>query len=340
MSLLLTALLLTPLTLTPVPQSQEDETDAHGYDTVRVEQEDKLLVPEERVEEVWQYLLQHLHDDKSFLLSLDPSFTCKWSEELFHDTYFDTPSMQLYGLKSGVRHRKRENLTNPDDVKSGRELMQIKMNDISANEMERAEIKYDIDRMPRRDTPESRHPMLGRVKKEHREPFKTRLKAMGLDPETMQPILTVRDIRRRIYVLKNGNPFMSISHDQATSSLWWGRAKFCEIEPELNEIGFTEASPEERAYMESVLHKVVADLRAKFPDIQQDLTPKYNKAFNRLEEDIPFLRSMVAVGMQNNGSIVLAAGGVVVVAGLTTLPRLLRRKRSGMNAAPATATAT
>src|SRR5688572_26502151 len=251
---MITLLFLCPLLLSPAfsPQSQEDETDAHGYDKVRIEQEDKLLVPPGMEEEVWEYLRQRLTEDKEFLASLDPKFTASWSEELFHDTYFDTPSMQLYAMKSGVRHRKRENLSNPDDVKSGRQLMQIKLNDISSNELERAEIKFDIDRMPNRNTPEGRHPMLGRVKEEHREPFKERLVGLDLDPKSMREILTVRDIRRRIYLKKDGQSFMSISHDQASAELWWGRAKFCELEPELNEIGFTEADEATRAYMETI----------------------------------------------------------------------------------------
>jgi hypothetical protein len=325
-SLLLASLFLPALGFAS-PQSQEDETDAHGYDKVRVEQEDKLLVPSERIEEVWEYLRQRLCEDEAFLASLDPRFTSKWSEELFHDTYFDTPSLQLYAMQSGVRHRKRENLTNPDDVKSGRELMQIKLNDISGNELERAEIKFDIDRMPRRDTPESRHPMLGRVKKEHREPFKERLVGLGLDPQSMRPILTVVDVRRRVYLLKDDKPFMSISHDQVKSDVWWGHAEFCEIEPELNEIGFTEADAETRAYMETVLHRVVQDILTKFPDIRQDLKPKYNKAFDRLEEDIPFLRSMVSIGLQDDAELLVVSGGVVLIAMCIVVPRFLRGKR-------------
>lgn len=121
-----TLALVLSLTRWPVArQSQEDEVDAHGHDKVRIEQEDKLLVPTERIEEVWEYLRQRLHEDKAFLAELDPRFTSKWSEELFHDTYFDTPSLQLHAMQSGVRHRRREDLTNPDDAKSGRELLQI-----------------------------------------------------------------------------------------------------------------------------------------------------------------------------------------------------------------------
>ena len=322
------ALVSFSLTLCPLArQSQEDEVDAHGYDKVRIEQEDKLLVPQERIEEVWEYLRQRLHEDKAFLASLDPKFTSKWSEELFHDTYFDTPSMQLYAMQSCVRHRRRENLSNPDDAKSGRELMQIKVNDISGNELERAEIKFEIDRTPQRDSPEGRHPLLGRVKEEHRKAFQERLVALGLDPQAMRPILTVRDVRRRIYLLKDGQPFMSISHDQASSGLWWGHAQFCELEPELNEIGFTEADPETRAYMETVLHRIVAEILTKFPDIRRDLTPKYNKAFDRLEEDLPFLRSVVSVGLQDNGELLVVSAGVLLVAGFIAVPRVLREKR-------------
>ena len=322
---LLALALLCPVAF--VPQSQEDETDAHGYDKMRIEQEDKLLVPMEIKDAVWEYLRTRLTEDKEFLASLDPLFTATWNEELFHDTYFDTPSLQLHAMQSGVRHRKRENITNPDDVKSGRELMQIKLNDISSNELERAEIKYDIDRMPKRDTPEGRHPTLGRVKEEHRKPFKDRLEAIGLDPQSMQPILTVVDVRRRVYLKKNGNAFMSISFDQVQCDLLWAHVEFCEIEPELNEIGFTEADEATRTYMESVLAKVVGDIRAKFPEIQQVLTPKYNKSFDRLEAEIPMLRTLVKVGLHDDGAVLLVFGGVLVVLVVATVPRLLRGKR-------------
>jgi CYTH domain-containing protein len=309
------------------PQSQEDETDAHGYDKVRIEQEDKLFVPADLVDEVWAFLQQRFVEDQAHVLELDPRFSSKWSEELFHDTYFDTPSMQLYAMKSGVRYRHRVNLSDPNDRKSGRELMQIKMNDISSNDLERAEIKFEIERRARPESVEDRHPMLGMVKPDHREPFKKRLVEMGLDPQSMRPVLTVRDVRRRVYLLKDGQPFMSISHDQASSSVWWAHAEFSEIEPELNEIGFTEADPATRAYMETVLHKVVAEILAKFPEIQRDLTPKYNKSFDRLETELPFFRFLVTTGMQSNDYMYLS-GGVVVVAAVGAGWLVSRKRRA------------
>jgi hypothetical protein len=279
-------------------QSQEDETDAHGYDKVRIEQEDKLLVPREIRAEVWEFLKSRMVEDREFIRGIDPTFTASWSEELFHDTYYDTPSMQLYAMKSGVRYRRRENLSNPEDVKSGRELMQIKLNDTSENALERAEIKFEIEHPREKRSAMDAHPLFGIVKPSHRGPFEKRLQELGLDARSMKPILTVRDVRRRIYWKKDDKPFMSISFDQADSRIWWASTEFCEIEPELNEIGFTEADEETRATMETVLAKVVSEIRTRFPSIQQDLSPKYNKSFDRLEKQIPFLRPLVRVGLQ------------------------------------------
>lgn len=302
------------LALPAAAQSQEDEMDASGYDKVRIEQEDKLLVPLEIREEVWNYLVQRLVDDTEFVHGVDPAFTASWSEELFHDTYYDTPSMQLYAMQSGVRHRTRENLSNPEDEKSGRELMQIKLNDISDNDLERAEVKYDIEYPREKSSADDAHPLLGIVKPSHRGPFEKRLTDLGLDVRSMKPVLTVRDVRRRIYWKKNGNAFMSISFDHAGARVWWSSAEFCEIEPELNEIGFTEADEATRAYMETVLAKVVADIRGRFPAITQDLTPKYNKAFDRLEQRLPFFRTLVRFGLQSNqGMYVFLSGCALLV---------------------------
>jgi hypothetical protein len=313
----------------PVAQSQESETAASGIDKVRIEQEDKLLIPVDQIEEVWDYLRERLVEDDAFLAELDPAFTASWSEELFHDTYFDTPTLELYAMGSGVRHRHRVNLSDPDDRKSGRELMQIKVSSISDNELERGEIKFDIERPRRIESAADRHPLLGRVKPDHRAPFVRRLEALGLDPEKMRPILTVRDQRRRVYVLRGGLPFMSISHDRTSSRVWWGRSEFCELEPELNEIGFTDADPATRAYMESVLERVVADVRARFPRIERDLTPKYNKSFDRIEAELPFLRLLVRAGMQDQEvfySLCLFAS-ILAGAAYGALHARLRRRR-------------
>ena len=49
------------------------------------------------------------------------------------------------------------------------------------------------------------------------------------------------------------------------------------VEPELNEIGYTEAGPARRAHMERLREAIMADLQERFPDMRRDLTPKCNK---------------------------------------------------------------
>jgi len=165
-----------------VVRGEKVDDSAAGYNKLRIEQEDKLLVPLDKAEEVWEFLHERYVVDRESLKKLDSLFTSYFNEEKFTDTYFDTPDLKLLSMESGVRHRLRVNLTNPDDRKSGRELMQIKLNDRSQNVLERGEIKFDIKRPATKDSPEDNHPMLGIVKSSQREDFKQRLKERGLEP--------------------------------------------------------------------------------------------------------------------------------------------------------------
>jgi hypothetical protein len=309
------AALALPLLAAALPSlAEEEDMSAAGFDNMRIEQEEKLFVPMEIKDEVLAYLKLRYVDDKANLAELDPAFTSYYADEDFTDVYYDTPGLQVLAAQNGVRHRTRVNLTNPEDRKSGRQLMQIKVNHLTSNALERGEIKFAIEHLRRPATPEDTHPMLGIVKKEHRELFKKRLVDLGLDPQSMRVVLTVRDLRTRVYILRDESPFMSISFDQVRSKLLWAETRFVEIEPELNEIAFTDADPETRRYMESVLAQIVAEIRAEFPQIQSNLTPKYCKAFFGLEAQMPFLRRLVAMNLHHGES--LASLGLVAVAAL------------------------
>jgi len=316
------AIAQTPADSSITGQTQEEEKDetgefgAHGFNIVRVEQEDKITVPADKADEVWAFLLHYLHEDTASLKKLDPNFTSYWSEELFIDTYYDTPSLQVHERRGGVRHRRRKNLTNPNDRKSGRELMQIKINDLSDNQLERGEVKYEIQYPKMINSPEDAHPMLGIVKPSHREDFKARLTKLGFDPHSMRPILTINDIRRRVYVRRNNEPFLSVSFDNASASTLWAKWHFYEIEPELNEIPFTEGDEATRAYMEKINTEIINTLMTKFPYLKRELTPKYCKAFNAFESQIPLYRLLIKAGMDKADYLIGAGAlGVAVFAG-------------------------
>ena len=309
----------------------DDEFSAHGFDTLRIEEEDKLWVPQELEEQVWVFLQEHFANGSEALRGLDPEFKTRNSTEAFSDTYYDTPALQLYDQQSGARHRTRFNLTNGADRKNGRELMQLKLNHVSdTNPLMRGELKYEIRYPTQIEQPEDAHPMLGIVKPSQREAIKRRLSAIGVDALALRPVVTVDDTRRRIYFDKQGVTTLSITLDHVTSHVWWASTKFCEIEPELNEIVFTEADAEKRARMEAMLTTIVGDICTHFPGIARNLTPKYNKTFDAIEQQLPCMRFLVRNNLTSTGVMLSAIAGVVVLCALIALlvRERMRRRRA------------
>lgn len=292
---------------------ETSEFSASGFNVLRIEQEDKLTVPPELAEEVWNFLHHWLVEDTESLKQLDPLFTSYWHDELFTDTYFDTPALDVLAAQGGVRHRRRVNLTDPDHRKSGRELMQIKINDLSQNALERGEFKFEIAYPEKVRSHDDMHPMLGLVEVSQRASFKTRLQNLGLDPGSMRPILTIHDRRRRIYILRDQQPFMSISHDSATANLLWSQWQLFEIEPELNEIPYTEGDAATRDRMTEIGARISAAITERFPQIQRDLRPKYNKAFDHFQSQIPGLRLLVRMNLLHGAKLGAIAGGLILI---------------------------
>ena len=206
--------------------------------------------------------------------------------------------------------------------------MQIKINDLSNNELERGEIKYEIEYPTAIKTAEDAHPMLGIVKPGHRNDFKERLAKLGLDPYPMRPILTISDIRRRVYVRRDNQPFLSVSFDNASANHLWAKWHFYEIEPELNEIPFTEGDEATRKYMEKINTEIINTLMTQFPYLKRELTPKYCKAFNAFESQIPFYRTLIKMNMDNSDGMVLSGtlGLAAVIGGVFFVRRISRRK--------------
>ncbi|MFH0943540.1 MAG: CYTH domain-containing protein [Candidatus Beckwithbacteria bacterium] len=262
--------------------------------SLRIEQEGKLLVNQEKADIVWQWLQDEYINNQTRLSQLDPSLTSNSSEEQFTDTYYDTPKQELLDKQNSVRHRQRENITNPADRKSGQELVQIKLSNISDNQLNRSEYKYEVDltnKFP------NQHPLIGIIKKAQRDDFINQLADIDIKASSLRPVLVLKDYRKRLYFEKDGKPFISISLDQTQTNKWWFKAEFTEIEFELNEITYTENDEMGRKYMESINHQIIEEIKAQFPDIVTDLTPKYNKAFKGLEKKIPFFRSLIRWGI-------------------------------------------
>jgi hypothetical protein len=267
-----------------------------NFSDLRIENEAKLVVPQDQIEIVWTYLLNELVTDQTYIKSLDAGFNSYWYDEVFTDEYFDTPDLYLLAHESSIRHRLRFNLTDPEAEKNGRELVQIKINDISSNDQSRGELKFDIRDDGKTDDTDDLQPLIGLIKDSDRDDFKDVMSQINVDPYELQKILTLQQHRRSIYITYNGDPFMSIRFDEVTSKMLWANYSHCEIEIELNEIPYTEGDEVQRESMESVKQEIMSHILQEFPDIALDLTPKYNKAFNYFDAEIPWFRIIIKLG--------------------------------------------
>jgi hypothetical protein len=328
--LLLLVLLLCATSSRASKEADEEFSSAGGYDTLRIEQEDKISVPPDKAAEVWEYMEATYIRDQSALKRWGSGFSSYASIEDFVDVYYDTPSLQILARRGGVRHRSRANITNPLDRKNNRQLMQVKINDISTNTLNRGELKYPIRQSVVDGTAPDGLPMLQMVKRSQRGLLRAQIVSQGLDPDTIHPILAVYDRRKRLYIQCDGKPFVSVSLDHAFSRRFWAKASFCEIEPEINEIPYTEGDAATRAFLEKVNTEIIEDLRRRFPYLERNLTPKYCKAFYGLEKKVPFLRAWIRLdAMARNGGITLALVSFTALAALCLfLIRRIRERRA------------
>ncbi len=311
-------LILFPFILDITGKVCADES-AGGYNVERVESEYKLAVPFEQADDVWRHL-QTRYDPKSenFILKDAPGdFTVTFSQEVFIDTYFDTAAFPLLRQESGVRHRRRYIPGGADNEKNGRELVQIKMNRPGDNVLNRTELKFPVKYYARKKDYEDKHALLGLIQRSERSSFIQRMAEFGIEAKNLRPILNVKQHRQRVYIRRDGSDFATVTLDKVTASRWWAEKVFYEIEYELNEIGYTQGDEAERAFMESINARLKADIANHFPDIHQDQTPKYNKAFNILNNTFVSFPLAVRLGLPLEaavpGGILLGLGGTAAV---------------------------
>src|SRR5688572_1093434 len=113
----------------------------------RIENECMLVVPDAQEEAVWAYLQRRYGAGQgSILPELGPAFAATFSDEGFVDRYFDTDDLAVLALQGGVRHRTRRNLGDASkDRKHGRQLVQLKLPRPGDKDVNRSEIKFDVD---------------------------------------------------------------------------------------------------------------------------------------------------------------------------------------------------
>ncbi len=263
------------------------------YGDTRIESDYTFILPDDlSAETVLDYLKKYYSADSAdYLLTKYPKLATRFSDESFVDTYFDNSKWDILNSNSGIRYRARSVNSNPDDRKNGRELIQVKLKPHGDRELYREEIKFPVEHYYSASDALDRNPLYGLVKRDKREELRTEIVDKAhYDNTGWKQILTLQQRRRRTYISKEGNSYMTITVDEVVSKKLWKTLTYTSMEIELGEIAYTSATPEQRAEMEEIRKTLITDLTAKFPALKADSTPKYVRLFHMFEKELPMFK--------------------------------------------------
>lgn len=261
-----------------------------GVDAARVDSQITLKIPSEQVDAVYQYLKDAYVGKDGLLKDQFPSAHLRGQTpsdvSVFTDVYYDTPALDLYNNQNSARYRFRVNTTNPDDRKSGRELVQLKVTPPGQFDT-RSEIKYDV--MPLGDLKngiDDAHPLIRLIKKNKREEFKNIFLKANIDPYSLREILTLQQTRSRVYINWDDTNIISFSVDHGGSSILWATSQFSSVDVGLVEIAYTEADVNKRKIMWDIRDAMVKDLTDHFPALTATTDSKYGIVLDGLIKQI------------------------------------------------------
>lgn len=314
----------------PVASSEDAELNEQARGAFRIENEWKLSVPDDLVEPFREWLRERYGTGEgSILPELGPDFTVKFSDEHFTDRYFDNPRLEVLASQGGIRHRTRRNLEDAaHDRKHGRQLVQLKLRRPGDQELNRTEIKFEVNPPEEARSELDRHPLIGLVDRDQQQAFIDTAARFGFDAREMSNTITLEQRRWRVYISKGGKAFSTLTLDEVSSYfVGWG-VRFTELEIELNEVAYTEANRAGQEAMEQVSQRLADDIFAAFPAIKQDQTPKYNKVYDAFAAKVPAFRTFLL-----HRDLILTLGLLGVVGGVVGGAALWRRRAAKRPAA-------
>lgn len=251
---------------------------ANGQTTGRIESEYKLKVPKDQAPAIWQFLSETY--GPSGIQAIDTAFRSTLSEEIFYDQYFDNDEEVLYQHAAGARFRQR--YINDSLAK---ELVQLKLPLGDSLGIARNEIKFNVNNKIKNTDRQAMHPFWRYIRPKDRDEVNLQLASYNIRGDHLKPKIKVKQIRKRVYVSERGESLMTMTFDDV-SSFYFPYASFIELELELNEIRYTDGDLVERQRMERINQNLKDQLTKRFPALQQDQTPKYNKMANLLRHNI------------------------------------------------------
>lgn len=256
-----------------------DEDMSEGFGSPRLENEYKIHIPLDKVGEIREYLVSEYLINQG--RAIDSSFSVSTSQEIFIDTYFDTPDFKALESMGGIRHRMRF-----VEGKLDKQLIQIKISDLN-DSLIREEIKFKVASDDEPKDIISTYSFFKFIREKDREIVISTLSELNINPLDLKSIMDIQQNRTRFYILGANNFTATVTLDEVTSKRLFVKGKFTELELELNEVIYTSSNATERDRMQALNNKIKSNLFDKFPYLVQDQTPKYNKMFNTLQANFP-----------------------------------------------------
>ncbi len=287
-----------PATATAGSLFNQDSRSSRGTGTeaARIDSQITLTIPEGKAPEVYAFLRRVYAESDERLRQQFPGLPLTGADEvdvsLFTDRYFDTAELSLYGTGNTVRHRNRINTTNPEDRKSGRHLVQIKVTPPGRFDL-RTELKFDVQPSKKYRDEDDAHPLIQLVERVQRSDLKAALRRIGIEPLRLRPVLTIEQQRSRVYLYWGRENFLSFSVDQFAARSLWAVGRSSSVDIGLVENVYTEADSAKRRAMWAIRDQIVADLRSQFPDLEVNSTEKYTIMMAQIEEKLPWIRFLL-----------------------------------------------
>jgi hypothetical protein len=261
----------------------------YGLDSARVDSQITLRIPTQDVDAVYGYLRDKYVGKSGLLQERFAGAAIRGQDtsdvSVFTDEYFDTPALDLYCWKNSARHRTRINTTDPNDRKSGRSLVQMKVTPPGKFTM-RTELKYEV-REPSKPSskltnPDNAHPLIGLIPKSQRDDFKQAFLDAGIDPYSLRHVFTISQTRKRGYINLGDKNILSFSVDEGSAGILWTSGGFASVDFGLVEIAYTEADAATRKLMWDIRDAMISDLKRRFPALVQNDDSKYSIVLDQL----------------------------------------------------------
>ncbi len=267
----------------------------YGAESARIDSQITFRIPDGQAGAVYEYLKSKYVGQTGILKEQFPEINLQGQPmsdvSIFTDEYYDTPTLDLFKTTNSARHRSRVNTTNPEDRKSGRELVQMKITP-PGQFTHRSEFKYKVKRSRKRETLDDLHPLIQLIEKPLRADFKKVFADAGIDPYSLKHIFTIRQTRSRGYFNWDETNIMSFSVDEGSASVLWVEGTFASVDLGLVEIAYTEADEAKRKKLWEIRDAIVEDLLDQFPGLTQTSNSKYGIVLTQLMREIPSIPAL------------------------------------------------